>query len=71
MTCNVGIVERIVRIAVGLLLIAYAIPIGFAPTGWNWVGWIGIIPLATGLFGMCPLYSALGISTCPPRPTAR
>jgi DUF2892 family protein len=71
MTCNIGIVERTVRVAVGLLLIAYAIPVWFAPSGWNLIGWIGIIPLVTGLAGMCPLYSLLGISTCPPRPTAR
>jgi hypothetical protein len=71
MTCNVGIVERAVRVAVGLLLIAYAIPIWFAPSGWNWVGWIGVIPLVTGLVGVCPLYSLLGISSCPPRPSAR
>jgi DUF2892 family protein len=71
MTCNIGIVERTIRIVVGLLLIAYAIPIWFAPSGWNWIGWIGIIPLITGLVGMCPLYTILGISTCPPRPTMR
>lgn len=71
MTCNVGVAERAVRVVVGLLLIAYAIPIWFAPTGWSWIGWIGIVPLVTGLVGMCPLYSLLGISTCPPRPTTR
>jgi hypothetical protein len=47
------------------VLIAYAIPLGFAPSGWNWVGWIGVIPLATATFGFCPLYTVLGISTCP------
>jgi hypothetical protein len=71
MACNVGTIERTVRVAVGLLLIAYAIPIWFAPSGWNWIGWIGIIPLVTGLVGMCPLYGLLGISTCPPPTTAR
>jgi hypothetical protein len=67
MTNNVGMIDRAIRIIVGLLLIAYAIPIWFAPSGWNWVGWIGIVPLITGLFGTCPLYSLLGISTCPLR----
>ena len=67
MTSNVGMIDRAIRIIVGLLLIAYAIPIGFAPSGWNWVGWIGVVPLVTGLFGTCPLYSVLGISTCPLR----
>ena len=64
MTKNVGGFDRILRIVVGLLLIAYAIPIGFPSTGWNWVGWIGVIPLLTALVGNCPLYSIIGVSTC-------
>lgn len=71
MTSNIGIIDRVVRIVVGILLIAYAIPIGFAPSGWNWIGWIGVIPLVTGVFGSCPLYSVLGISTCPLRRSAQ
>ncbi len=65
MTQNVGTIDRIIRIVVGLLLIAYAIPIWFVPSAWNWVGWIGVIPLLTGVFGTCPLYSLLGLTTCP------
>jgi hypothetical protein len=65
MTTNMGTIDRVVRIIVGILLIAYAIPIGFASTGWNWVGWIGVIPLATALLGNCPLYSVFGFTTCP------
>ena len=65
MTANVGSIDRIARIIIGLLLIAYAIPLGFAQTGWNWVGWIGVVPLLTAFFGFCPLYTLLGISTCP------
>jgi len=65
MSSNVGSVDRIIRVVVGLLLIAYAIPIGFSQTGWNWVGWIGVVPLLTAAFGYCPAYSLLGISTCP------
>jgi len=61
---NVGLVDRIVRIAVGIVLIAYAIPVGFPQTGWNWVGWIGVVPLLTAVFGICPAYSLFGISTC-------
>jgi hypothetical protein len=64
MNSNVGMIDRIVRVAIGLLLIAYAIPIGFAPSGWNWVGWIGVVPLVTGIVGICPLYGILGLSTC-------
>jgi hypothetical protein len=65
MSTNMGAIDRMARVAVGLALIAYAIPLGFAPTGWNWVGWIGIVPLLTAGFGFCPLYTVLGISTCP------
>jgi hypothetical protein len=63
MTVNVGTVDRVARIVVGLLLIAYAIPVGFPATGWNWVGWIGVVPIATALIGNCPAYSIFGIST--------
>lgn len=65
MSQNVGSVDRILRIILGLALIAYAIPIGFSQTGWNWVGWIGVVPILTAVFGTCPVYSILGISTCP------
>ena len=63
MTENIGKTDRIVRVAVGLLLIAFAMPLGFPDTGWNWIGWIGLIPLMTAFFGICPAYSVLGIST--------
>ena len=65
MSTNMGTIDRTARIMIGLALIAYAIPIGFAQTGWNWVGWIGVIPLLTAAFGFCPLYTLLGVSTCP------
>jgi hypothetical protein len=64
---NVGSVDRIARIAVGILLIAFAIPVGFPQTAWNWVGWIGVVPLLTAFFGVCPAYSLFGISTCETR----
>ncbi|PPD14943.1 MAG: hypothetical protein CTY25_09130 [Methylobacterium sp.] len=63
---NVGTFDRGLRVIVGLVLIAYAIPLGFTQTGWNWVGWIGIVPLLTALVGNCPAYTLLGISTCRP-----
>lgn len=69
MSVNIGIVDRVLRVIIGLVLIAYAIPIGFPQTGWNWVGWIGVIPILTAIFGVCPLYSLLGISTCPAKAT--
>ena len=60
MKVNVGGADRILRIVVGLALILLALSgqIG----AW---GWIGVVPLATGLFRMCPLYTVLGINTCP------
>jgi hypothetical protein len=63
MTVNVGSVDRIVRIVVGLALIAFAIPIGFPQTGWNWLGWIGVVPILTAVVGNCPGYSLIGFST--------
>ena len=56
---NVHNIERIVRIVVGLLLISLAF---WGPQS-PW-GWIGVVPLATGLLGWCPPYAMLGISTC-------
>ena len=60
---NVGGIDRILRIVVGLALLA-----GFflnADATYRWAYLIGIVPLATGLLSSCPLYSILGISTCP------
>jgi hypothetical protein len=65
MTRNVGTADRIARVVIGLLLLAYAIPLGFPNTGWNWVGWIGVVPILTAVVGSCPMYSMFGLSTCP------
>ena len=65
MATNVGGIDKILRVVIGLALIAYAIPLGFPKTGWNWVGWIGVVPLLTAAFGVCPLYSLIGMNTCP------
>jgi hypothetical protein len=61
---NVGSADKIVRIVVGIALIAFAL-FGPADIGWKWVGWIGVIPIATALMGWCPAYSILGLRTCP------
>ncbi|BCN37968.1 membrane protein [Alicycliphilus denitrificans] len=59
---NVGGLDRGLRIVVGLVLIA------LAATGTvGWWGWIGVVPLLTGLVGGCPAYSLLGVNTCPMR----
>ncbi len=56
---NVGTIDRIVRIAIGLALIAATL------TGYIGVwGWIGLVPLATGVFRFCPAYLPLGLTTC-------
>lgn len=60
MNRNEGTVDRALRIALGVVLLALV----FVGPQTNW-GWIGIVPLVTGLVGFCPLYSVLGISTCP------
>ncbi len=60
---NMGWLDRLLRLAVGVALIAYAVPVWFEPSGWNWLGWIGVVPLLTAIFGTCPLYSALGVSS--------
>jgi hypothetical protein len=60
---NVGGIDRILRIVVGLALIAGFFMNADAPMRWLYL--IGIVPLATGLMSTCPLYSLLGLSTCP------
>jgi hypothetical protein len=60
MKTNVGSLDRIARVLIGLLLITLA---AMGTIG-MW-GWIGIVPLATAAFSVCPLYSILGLSTCP------
>ena len=60
MKFNVGGVDRMLRIVVGLVLIA------LAATGTvGWWGWLGIIPLLTGVVRFCPLYPLVGINTSP------
>ncbi len=63
MSSNVGTIDRILRVLVGLALIAAAVGL-FGPAYQTVWGWIGLIPLATGLIGWCPLYAFLGVKTC-------
>jgi len=60
MTKNEGTIDRVLRVVVGagVLSLVFVGP----QTAW---GWIGIVPLLTGIVGYCPAYSLLGISTCP------
>ncbi len=62
MTKNVGQIDRIIRIVLGLALIS-----GFflnSGASYSWLYLIGIVPLLTGLFSTCALYSLIGINTC-------
>ena len=59
MARNEGTIDRALRVILGLVLI------GLTLTGKVGVwGWVGVVPLVTGLIGSCPLYSSFGISTC-------
>jgi hypothetical protein len=59
MKTNVGGIDKILRIGGGVALVAWA-----ALGGPTWA-WIGVVPLATGLTGFCPVYPLLGMNTCP------
>jgi hypothetical protein len=60
MKINEGAMDRIARVLVGVVLLALV----FTGPRTPW-GWIGLLPLATGLIGFCPAYTLLGVSTCP------
>lgn len=61
---NVGTTDRIIRVILGVAMLA-----GFflnpSQSAWHYLYLLGIIPLATGLLSTCPIYSILGMSTCP------
>ncbi len=57
---NEGNLDRGLRVIVGLVLISLV----FVGPQTPW-GWVGAVPLATGLIGWCPLYTLLGLNTCP------
>jgi Protein of unknown function (DUF2892) len=60
---NIGTIDRVIRILAGAVLIAASV---FGYIG-VW-GWLGVIPLATGLFRFCPAYLPFGWSTCTAKP---
>ena len=60
MKLNVGTIDRVLRVVAGIVLI------GLAATGTVGIwGYIGVVPLLTGLFSFCPLYTFIGVNTCP------
>ena len=62
MVVNEGTLDRLLRVVVGAGLMALAM----THTIGAW-GWIGVVPLIAGAVGVCPLYSLVGINTCPMR----
>lgn len=64
MTRNVGGIDRLLRIVVGLVLLSLIFAVEGAA---RWWGLLGLVPLLTGFFQTCPLYSVFGFNTCPPR----
>lgn len=68
MVRNVGGIDRILRILVGVALLLWFLldQIGGQTDGlWHWAKLIGAVPLLTGLFSFCPLYPIVGLNTCP------
>ena len=59
MKCNVGTTDRVIRIIVGIVIIALGVYFS------SWWGLIGIIPLGTGLLRFCPFYRLFGVTTVP------
>lgn len=59
MKANIGSIDRLLRIIIGLAILGAGLLI---PTWW---GLVGIIPLATAFIRFCPLYRLFGLSTCP------
>ena len=64
MSNNVGTIDRGARVVVGIVLILFAL---MSSSTYAWIGWIGVVPLVTGLMGWCPAYTLVGLSTCPRR----
>ena len=61
MKTNVGGIDKVLRILVGLGLLSLVL---FLDGSARWWGLVGIVPLFTGLFGVCPAYHLVGINTC-------
>ena len=64
MACNVGGIERPVRIVLGVLLIGIGAVAGLPPIGTGVTLAVGTIALVTGVIGYCPVWTLFGISTC-------
>jgi len=58
---NVGGMDKVIRVAIGIALLA---AVAFVDGPLRWWGLVGLVPLVTGLFNFCPLYTLLGLNTC-------
>ena len=65
MNTNVGSIDRVIRVVLGLGLLS---TVFWLEGSVRWFGLIGLVPLLTGVFSFCPLYTVLGIRTCPTAP---
>jgi hypothetical protein len=59
---NVGTIDKVLRVVLGLALLAYVV---LGSGSLRFIGLVGIVPLLTALVGSCPVYTLLGLSTCP------
>jgi hypothetical protein len=62
MNANVGSIDRVIRVVLGLGILS---AVFWLQGSMRWLGLIGLVPLLTGIFSFCPLYTVLGIRTCP------
>lgn len=58
---NMGLAQRVIFAIVGIVLVAWAL---LGSGDYNWIGWIGVVPLATAAMGWCAINAILGINTC-------
>ncbi|CAA0089961.1 Uncharacterised protein [Starkeya nomas] len=62
MTRNLGTTDRLLRVIIGLALLSLLV---LLEGNLRWLGLVGLVPLLTAAIGNCPLYSIVGINTCP------
>ncbi len=62
MKANVGMTDQAARIVIGVALLSLVV---ILEGGARWLGLIGLVPIATAVLRYCPLYSLLGVATCP------
>lgn len=64
---NVGTTDKVLRVVLGLALLAY---LALGSGSLRFIGLVGVIPLLTALVGYCPVYALFGLSTCPAKKDA-